>query len=152
MFIARTCLPVRYWRWSSNDALSWFLSCVGGVLELLRELQPDRDADEHPEPGLVGDERADRAEALVGIVLERGVRDLALVGRAEPAALGQRLGEQPLQPRRGMRDDLLGVAEARGVAQRLDGRVDLLRGVPAAGHATDPRTDERPGARATGRS
>src|SRR3954468_17630149 len=152
MFIARTCLSVRRKRWSSNDALSSgvLLSCVGGVLELLRELQPDRDADEHPEPGLLGDERADGAHALVGIVLQRGVCDLALVGRAEPAALGQRRGEQLLQPRRGVRDDLLGVAEATRVAERPDGRVDLLRGVPAGGHATHPSTRKRPAGRTAG--
>src|SRR3954453_8670716 len=101
MFIARTCLSVRRKRWSSNDALSSgvLLSCVGGVLELLRQLQSDRDADEHPEPGLLGDERTDGAEALVGCVLQPGLREGPLVGRAEPPALGQGLGEQPLQPR-----------------------------------------------------
>jgi hypothetical protein len=37
-----------------------------------------------------------------------------------------------------VRDDLLGVPEAGRVAQRLDGRVDLIRGVPAASHDDAP--------------
>src|SRR3954470_15262896 len=153
MFIARTCLSVRRRRWSSNGALSWgrLLSCVGGVHQLLRELEPDRDADQHPEPGLLGDKRAHGAQALLGVLGERGGRHLALVGRAEPAALGERLGQHPLQSGRGVGDDLRGMAEARGVAQRLDGRVDLLRGEPAAGHQEDPNPSGRPAATAAGR-
>jgi hypothetical protein len=53
---------------------------------------------------------------------------------AEPPALGERLGQQALEAGRGVRDDLLRVAEALGVAEGLHGRVDLLGGVPAPGH------------------
>src|SRR4051794_16651564 len=115
MFIARTCLAVRRRRWSSNGALSWgrLLSYVLGFHELLRELEPDRDADEHPEPGLLGDERAHRAQALLRVLGERGGRHLALVGGAEPPALGERLGEHALQPGGRVGDDLGGMAEAR---------------------------------------
>ena len=112
---------------------------VGGVRELLGELEPDRDADQHPEPGLLGDERAHRAQPLVGILL-RARPDATCASWAEPnqSPSASACGEHALQVRRGVRDDLLGVAEARRVAQRLDGRVDLLRGVPAAGHGDAP--------------
>src|SRR3954471_23117828 len=80
MFIARTCLAVRHRRWSSNGALSWgrLLSYVGGVHQLLRELEPDGDPDQHPEPGLLGDERAHRAQPLLRVLGERDARQLAL--------------------------------------------------------------------------
>ncbi len=72
--------------------------------------------------------------ALVGVLAQSGLGELALVGLAEPAALGQRLGQHALEAGRGVRDDLLRVAEALGLAQSLHGRVDLLGGVPAPGH------------------
>ena len=52
---------------------------------------------------------------------------LVLVGLVEPAALGQRRVEHPLQRRRRVGDDLLRVGEALGVAERVDGGVDLFR-------------------------
>src|SRR6185295_3354716 len=56
------------------------------------------------------------AEALLRVLREGGGRQLALVGRAEPAAFGERLGQHPLEAGRGVGDDLGGMAEARGVA------------------------------------
>ena len=63
-----------------------------------------------------------------------GLAELRLVGAAEPAALGQRLVEHVLQPRRRVGDDLLGVGEALGVGQRRDRGVDLLGAVSPVGH------------------
>ena len=77
------------------------LSSVG-FAELAGELEPDRDADEHAQAGLLGDERAHRAQALVGVRRRRRPGDLRLVRAAEPAALGQRLVEDALQPGRGV--------------------------------------------------
>src|SRR3954463_2305354 len=58
MFIARTSLSVRHRRWSSNGALSSgrILSVVRGLHQLVGELEADRDAHQHPEPGLLRDE------------------------------------------------------------------------------------------------
>src|SRR3954452_4477483 len=67
------------------------------VVEFSCELPADRDAHQHPDPGLLGDERAHRADAVVGIRGGRLLQQLSLVGLAEPAALVQRLGEYPLE-------------------------------------------------------
>src|SRR4051812_42681481 len=108
MFIARTCLSVRRRRWSSNGALSWGrILSVRGLHQLVGELEADRDAHQHPQPGLLRDECPDRRQALLRVVGQGGVVDLGLVGRAEPSALRQRLAEEALQPGSGVGDDLL---------------------------------------------
>src|SRR5919201_127645 len=82
-----------------------------GAHELVGELEPHRHADEHAEAGFLGDERPHGAGPLLGVLGKGSLGHLGLVGRAEPAALGERLVEDALQPGRGVRDDLL-----RGVA------------------------------------
>src|SRR5207248_10893029 len=62
---------------------------------------------------LLGDERADRARALVLVEDAGGLGHLGLVGLAEEAALGERLVEDPPQARRRVGDDLLGVMQPR---------------------------------------
>ena len=52
--------------------------------------------------------------------------DSALVRLAEPAALGERRGEHPLQLRRGAGDDRLRLGEALGVGQPLDRGLEPL--------------------------
>src|SRR4051794_35488058 len=117
--------------------------CISGDLllvvvvveQLARQLQPDGHADEHAQPGLLGDQRADRGLSRGRVVLGCGAGDLLLVRLAEPAARGERLVEDALQARRGMRHDLLRVGEPLGVVgQRRDGGVDLLGGEAARGH------------------
>ena len=45
--------------------------------ELVGELEPDGDADEHPEPRLLGDERADGEQPLGLVGRSRDLRDVA---------------------------------------------------------------------------
>src|ERR671931_2416239 len=93
-----------------------------GAYELVGQLEPHRHADEHAEAGFLGDERPHRAGPLLGVLGKGSLGHLGLVGRAEPAALGERLVEDALQPGRGVRDDLLRVREPLGVAERLERR------------------------------
>ena len=99
--------------------------------ELARELEADGDADEHPEAGLLGQQRAHGAQPLVRVVgVPAACATCLLVRVAEPAARVERLVEDPLQPGGRVGDDLLRVAEALRVGgQRRDGGVDLLGGV-----------------------
>src|SRR4051794_9393722 len=127
-------------RISMVSVLLW----VGGVrrqpAQLARELQSDRDADEHAEPGLLGEQEPHRALARLRILRLGGLPDLRLVGRGEPAALGEGDVQHALEAGSRVRDDLLGVREALRVAERVDGGVDLLGGVALAagvGHARD---------------
>src|SRR6202035_2110186 len=64
--------------------------------ELVGELEADRDPHEHAETGLFSDKRAHRAGALALILLTCDAVDLRVVGRAEPAAFGERFGEHAL--------------------------------------------------------
>src|SRR4051812_35858837 len=111
--------------------------CISGDLllvvvvveQLARQLHPDGHADEHAQPGLLGDQRADRGLAHARVVLAGRAGALLLVRLAEPAARLQRLVEDPLEPGRGVGHDLLRVGEPLGVVgQRRDGGVDLLGG------------------------
>ena len=117
----------------------------GFAIELLGQLEADGDADQHPEPRLLGHECAQRAP---------GAR--AIVAAARPARRWLR-GPAPNQPpsdsasastrwRPGAAWVTISWAwPKRRVAQRLHGRVDLLRGVPAAGHAAHPNAAPAPG-------
>src|SRR5690349_10597323 len=99
----------------------------------LPELVPDRDAHEHAEAGLLGDEHLHGRDPLVRVGLAGRPEHLGTMGGAEPAGRLQRLVEDPLQLRRLGRHDALRLVEARGIAQGLDRRIDLGVGV-ALGH------------------
>ena len=107
-----------------------FVVVVAPRGELARELEADGHADEHRQPRLLGDERVDRSRRARSGPRSRG--DLASCASCassnQPPGL-ERGAEHALQAGRGVRDDLLGVAEALGVRQRLDGGVDLLGAV-----------------------
>src|SRR5688572_10540968 len=93
---------------------------VRSLAKLARELPADRDADQHPDPGLLRQQRAEVPQPLIGI-LERGdARDLLLVARVEPAALGERGRQDLLELRSGVRDASLDLAEALGIGERLE--------------------------------
>ena len=111
---------------------------LGGAPQLGAELEPDRHADEHGHAVLLGDEGADRALALARLLDRGDPADLRQVRAVEPAALGQRVLQDALQARGGVRDDLLRVGEALGRAQRHDGGVHLVGREPAVRHAAAP--------------
>ena len=83
-----------------------------GPFELPRELPPHRDADHHPDPGLLSEQRPHRGDALVLRRRRRRPQHLRLVLLAEPAALVERLSEDPLQLRRDAGDTRLRSAKA----------------------------------------
>src|SRR4051794_31798120 len=118
------------------------------VLEFVRQREADGHADQHAQPGLLGDQRADPARALVVVGLAGDPGELALVGLAEEAALVERLVEDALQRGRGVGDDLLRVLEAAWLAEPGHRGVDLVGGVGAVvGHGRAgpyPRGGARP--------
>src|SRR4051794_35069534 len=109
------------------------------VVEFSGQLPADRDSHQHPDPRLLGEQRPDRTDAVVGIGGGRRLQQLALVRLAEPAALVQRLGEYPLELGGDAADARLRRAEALGVAECLERRVDLrVRELPL-GHPAHNR-------------
>ena len=99
-------------------------------LQLACELEPDRHADQHAQARLLRNEHAERAEPLVGILLARRPRAIwRLVRILEPAALLERLVDDALQAGAACVTTSCAWREAVGIAQRLDGGVDLLGGV-----------------------
>src|SRR3954471_5931141 len=110
------------------------------VVEFSGQLPADRDAHQHADPGLVGEQRPHRADAVVGIGGGRRLQQLALVRLGEPAALVQRLGEYPLELRGDAADARLRRAKALGVRECLESGVDLrVRELPL-GHAAHNRS------------
>ncbi len=110
------------------------------LAELPRQLEPDRDADEHPQPSLLGNQRAQLTQAIGGIFGRRGLDDRLVVRVAEPATVRQCRGQQPLQRRRRAQHQVLGVAEPGGIADRGDRRIELGFGVCAVGHSLSDHT------------
>src|SRR5918999_2974072 len=94
--------------------------------ELSCEFPTDRDADEHPHPRLLREQRLDALPARGLVGLGDGGAYLGAVGVAEPAALLQRVGQDPLQLRGELRQRPLGAGEALWIGERPDGRVHLL--------------------------
>src|SRR3954471_9050962 len=109
------------------------------VVEFSGQLPADRDSHQHPDPRLLGEQRPDRTDAVVGIGGGRRLQQLALVRLAEPAALVQRLGEYPLELGGDAADARLRRAEALGVGECLESGVDLrVRELPL-GHPAHNR-------------
>src|SRR5215210_4889879 len=63
----------------------------GRIHEQFCQFVPDRHADQHAHAGLLGDQRAHRAQALVGIREAGGLEDLGLMCRSEPVGRVERL-------------------------------------------------------------
>src|SRR4051794_20676813 len=106
------------------------------VVEFSGQLPADGDPHQHPDPGLLGEQRPHRADAIVGIRCGRRLQQLALVRPAEPAARVQRLGEYPLELGGDAADARLRRAEALGLRECLESGVDLrVRELPLGHHA-----------------
>src|SRR4051795_12010674 len=109
------------------------------VVEFSGQLPADRDSHQHPDPRLLGEQRPDRTNAVVGIGGGRRLQQLALVRLAEPAALVQRFGEYPLELGGDAADARLRRAAALGVGEFLDSAVALrVRELPL-GHPAHNR-------------
>src|SRR6478672_10094019 len=95
------------------------------LVQDVRQLVPDGHADQHAHARLLGDQPLDGVEALHGVLLAGGLHHLGAMGGPEPVGRLERLVEDRLQRRGGGSDHALGLFEPGGVAERLDGRVDL---------------------------
>jgi hypothetical protein len=95
------------------------------------QLEADRDADEHAEPGLVCDKRTQRGSSLTLVSLARDTVHLGVVGVTEPAAFGERVGKHSLKRGRGMNYDILRVRKPSRFDQRRQRRVNFGCGVGA---------------------
>jgi hypothetical protein len=84
------------------------------------QLESDGDADEHPETGLLGEQRSDCSYPFLRVRLTCRRADGLLVRGIEPAALRDRRVEDPLQGRSSPRHQVLRLAEPRRVADRAD--------------------------------
>src|SRR4051794_34625547 len=92
---------------SSNVAwpryrISMCSTLLSSVLQFVGQREADRDPHEHPEPGLLGQQHAQRRDVRPA----RGPHDLVLVGVVEVPALVQGGVEDALQPGRRVDDDL----------------------------------------------
>ena len=85
----------------------------------MRQLEAYGDAHEHAEPGLLGDKRAERANALLLVLLARDASYLGSVRLSKPAAFAERFGEYPLKSRRCVDHDVLCVRKTPWLDQRL---------------------------------
>ena len=102
-------------------------------IELVGQLEADRDADQHRDARLLGQQQPHRLQALLDVGLAGRLEHLLLVRGVEPVRLVERLVEDALQRGRVRLDDALGLLEPRGVGERLHGGFDLGVGVVAAG-------------------
>src|SRR3954452_16457246 len=102
------------------------------LVEHVSEFVPDGDADQHRQPGLLGDQALHGVHALDRVLLARGLHHLGAVRRAEPVRGVERLLEDALERGGGGADHALGLLEALGIAQRPHGGLDLGLGVFAA--------------------
>ena len=64
--------------------------------ELLRQLESNGHADEHPQSGLLGEKRSHLAGAVARVVATRGVAHRLIVAGVEPSALIERHCQHPL--------------------------------------------------------
>jgi hypothetical protein len=108
---------------------------VGGSFELTGELEPYGHADEHPEPGLFGEQGPHRADALVCALGVGSLPNRLVVSEVEPAAPGDRLGEHSLQRRRRSHHGVLCVLKSPRFGDRGDRGIQLRVVVGALRHS-----------------
>src|SRR5213592_1183238 len=94
------------------------------VVHLLVERPADGDPDHHPHPRLLGEERANRTQALVRIGDGRCPQRLGLMRLAKPAAIGEGSDKHLLQLRRRSGHDALGIGKALGIEEPLNRRLE----------------------------
>ena len=82
------------------------------MAELARELEADRDADEHAEPGLLRQQGVHRARALLLVFPTHRLANRLGVAGVEPPPFGKRGGEHTLERRRRAGDQILGLAQS----------------------------------------
>ncbi len=104
------------------------------MAELPRQFEPNRDADHHPQAGLLGKQGTYCPETLLGIFPARCLSNRLLVRLVEPAALSQGLGEHALQRRSRLSDDLLGLPQPIGIGDRCDCGIEVGVGEGAVRH------------------
>ena len=110
------------------------------VRELAREAEPDGDADEHADAGLLGQQRAHRGDALLDVAAARRPAATACSWawpNQPPSASASSSTRWICGAARATRS--CGGAQALGVGERLDGRVDLRVRVRAVGHGRHHR-------------
>ena len=111
-----------------------------GLVEFARELEPDRHADEHPDPGLLGDQRPHIAHAVGWIFPRGGLTHRLVVGAVKPATLLEGDGQHPLERRCGAHHQVLRLPEPSWVRERGDRSVELGVGVGPVWHSVHDHT------------
>jgi hypothetical protein len=101
----------------------------------VRKLEAYGDAYEHAKPGLLGNQCAEGASALLLVLLTRDATYLGVVRVSEPAAFAERFGEDPLEGGCRVHDDVLCVDEASRFDQRLERRVNFGSRIGAVGQS-----------------
>src|SRR4051794_41035003 len=120
--------------WPRN-VMSMELGVLPLGLQLMSQFEADGRPDEHAQPGLLGHERAERRRVGFG----QDPLELRLVGVPEVPALLERRREDALELRGEMGHDVLRMLEPLGIADGLDGAVDLVGGVLDARQGRDHR-------------
>jgi len=108
------------------------------------QFPPNRDAHEHPDASLLGQEGAQSGHALALVLWGGRLANLGLVRVAEPTPGVQCLAEDALQPGSHAGHARLGLSEALGVAESLDRAVELGIAVRALAHRFVSTGNTRP--------
>ncbi len=112
----------------------------GRSTQLTGELKADGHADQHPEPGLLGKQRPDRAQAGFGVGLADRLPHRLVMGGVKPAALRDRRREHFLELRSDAQDHILGLAKLAWVGDLRDRGVQLFVCVGALRHSLGHHT------------
>jgi selenide,water dikinase len=114
---------------------------IGGPpIELVGQLESHGHAHEHPQAGLLGQQRAKLLESLVEVGTGGQLAHRLIVPGVEPAALIEGDAQEPLQSGRGPHHQLLSRAQPVGMVDRRHRGIELLVGVGAVGHSVHDHT------------
>ncbi len=112
----------------------------GRSTQLTGELKADGYADQHPEPGLLGKQRPDRAQAGLGVGLADCLSQHLVMGGVKPAALRDRRREHFLELRSDAHDHILGLTKLAWVSDLRDRGIQLFVCVGALRHSLGHHT------------